>query len=199
MRRNEWILILIVLAIFLFVHMTSYMEGFTSVNPIPAPGDLQSIGTLNVDGTITGTPSPTMQKVIDFIKNYKWNTPLKPNQENRIADSIRMFYGFGVRYDNLNTLVAGYTSRPSFEQLVKDANKLMKQPLPDDNITNITQSPQTSNELFVEMVYAAYIYIFGDASSGPASSTTVTIPSPCKKGTRSIPGGYLETKCFDFK
>lgn len=195
MRRNEWILILVVVAIFLFVHMSSYMEGFTSLNPIPAPGDVKSIGTVNVDGTITGTPSPTMQKVIDFIKNYKWNTPLKPNQENRIADSIGMFYGFGVSHDNLNTLVAGYTTRPSFEQVVKDANKLMKNPMPDDAIANIIQNSQTSNEMF----YAAYIYIFGDTNSAPASSTTVTIPSPCKKGTRSIPGGYLETKCFDFK
>lgn len=198
MRRNEWILILVVVAIFLFVHMSSYMEGFTSLNPIPAPGDVKSIGTVNVDGTITGTPSPTMQKVIDFIKNYKWNTPLKPNQENRIADSIGIFYGFGVSHDNLNTLVAGYTTRPSFEQVVKDANKLMKNPMPDDAIANIIQNSQTSNDLFVEMLYAAYIYIFGDSSSGPTSSTTVVIPSPCKRATRSIPGGYLETNCFDF-
>jgi hypothetical protein len=179
--------------------MSLYTEGFTSVNPIPAPGDIDSTGALNADGTFTKTPSPPMQKVINFIKNYKWNTPLEPNQENRLADSIRLFYAFNVSHDKLNTLVAGYTTRPSFEQVVKDANKLMKNPMSDNAIANIIQNSQTSNNLSIEMVYAAYIYIFGDTSSAPATSTTVTIPSPCKKGTRSIPGGYVETKCFDFK
>ena len=191
MRRNKLILILIVLAIFLFVHMNSYVEGFTSVNPFPTDADLQSMGT-------NQTLSPTMQKVIDFIKNYKWNTALKPNQEFLIAGSITIFYWFtATSYESLSNLIASYTTRPSFEQVVKDVNKLIKQPLPDDTITKIIQNSQNSTDMDMQSLYAAYIYVFGDASSGPTSSTTFVIP-PCKRTTRSIPGGYLETNCFDF-
>ncbi len=196
MRRNKLILILIVLAIFLFVHMNSYVEGFTPVNPIPTYADLQSIGTISSRG-ITGTPSPTMQKVIDFIKNYKWSRPLKPNEEFDIVSSINIIYFYVASYESLSNLIASYTTRPSFEQVVKDVNKLNKKdPIPDDTITNFIQNSQNSTNISTQSGYAAYIYVFGDASSGPTSSTTFVIP-PCKRTTRSIPGGYLETNCFD--
>uniref|UniRef100_A0A6C0EQS6 Uncharacterized protein n=1 Tax=viral metagenome TaxID=1070528 RepID=A0A6C0EQS6_9ZZZZ len=199
MKYQDHIIFLgISLVIISLLYFFNIREGFVSVNPIPTGDDCKSIGTVNVDGTITGTPSPTMQKVIDFIKSYNWSTPLKPNQQNRIADSIESFYGYSISYADLNTLITGYTTRPTFEQFVKDGNKLLKQPRSDSNISAIIQNPQASNN---EMFYAAYVYIFGSDSSPKSSSKqqplTMYIPQPCSASFKSIPGGAVDIHCFD--
>jgi hypothetical protein len=206
MKRQDWILLGICVLLVSLLYFLEVREGFVSVNPIPTDVDCKSIGTVNVDGSITGTPSSTMEKVITFIKNYKWNIPLKPNQENRIADSISLFYENIVSYDKLNTLITGYSARPTFEQIVRDANKLMKQPLPDSNISTITQNPQTSSDFTNEIFYASYVYIFGtdSSSSSPPSapaasqqSITMYIPQPCSASFKSIPGGAVDIQCFN--
>jgi len=198
MKRQSWIFLGICLVIISLLYFSNVREGFVSVNPIPTVSDLMSIGTVNFDGTITGTPSPTMQKVIDFIKNYKWNTPLKPNQQNRIADSIGIFYNFGVSYADLNTLITGYSTRPTFEQVVKDGNKLMKQPLSDSNISTMIQNAPTSTDLDTQIFYAAYVYIFGaDRSPSSQQPLAIYIPQPCSPSFKRIPGGALDINCFN--
>jgi hypothetical protein len=204
--RDHIIFLGLSLVIISLLYFSNIREGFVSVNPIPTLDDHNSIGSVNPDGTITGTPNSTMQKVIDFIKNYKWNTPLKPNQENRIADMISFFYAFGISYENLNTLVNGYTTKPTFQQFANDVNKLSKKPLPDSVISNIIQNSQMSSELFLEVYYAVYNYIFGDqpsstTSNSKSSSTqqplTMYIPQPCSPSFKSIPGGAVDINCFN--
>ena len=200
MKRRDWIFVGICLVIISLVYVSTVREGFVSVNPIPTDADVMSIGNVNTDDSITGTPTSTMQTVLKFIKNYTWNTPLQPNQENRLAKfGIGLFY-LSVPYDTLNTLITGYTTKPTFEKVVNDVNKLAKKPLPDSQISTIIQNPQTSTELPTQMMYAAYVYIFGaDSSSSPVPMQPLTlyVSQPCTPSFKSIPGGAVDINCFN--
>jgi len=200
MKRRDWIFIGICLVVILVVYVSNIREGFVSVNPIPTDADLMSMGTLNTDDSITGTPTSTMQSVLKFIKNYTWSTPLRPNQENRLAKYGIGFFYLDVPYDTLNTLLTGYTTKPTFEKVVNDVNKLAKKPLPDSQISNIIQNAQTSTDLGTQIFYAAYVYIFGaDSSSKPAPTQPLTmyISQPCTPSFKSIPGGAVDINCFN--
>jgi len=199
MKRRDWIFVGICLVVISLLYFSTVREGFVSVNPIPTDADLMSMGTVNVDGSITGTPTSTMQTVIKFIKNYTWNPPLQPNQENRIANSIGMLY-YGVPYETLNTLLTGYTTKPTFERVVNDVNKLAKNPLPASQVSTIIQNSQTSTDLNTQMFYAAYVYIFGTDSSSipvPMQPLTMYISQPCTPSFKSIPGGAVDINCFN--
>lgn len=199
MKRRDWIFVGICILVFSLLYVSTVREGFVSVNPIPTDADLMSMGTVNADGSITGTPTSTMQTVLKFIKNYTWNTPLQPNQENRLASGIGFFY-LSVPYDTLNTLITGYTTKPTFEKVVNDVSKLLKKPLPDSQISDFIQNSRTSTDLGMQMGYAAYVYIFGaDSSSSPVPMQPLTlyVSQPCTPSFKSIPGGAVDINCFN--
>jgi hypothetical protein len=202
--RDHIIFLGLSLVVISLLYFFTTREGFASINPLPTLDDWKSMKGTNVDGSLIGTPSPTMQKVISFIKNYKWNKPLQPNQENNIAISLIMFAELGLTsYDDFTKTINGYVNKPTFEQVVKDVNNLLKTPFPDSVITTVTTNPQTSNDFWTEVFYASYKYIFGDEpSSAPSSSSkqqplTMYIPQPCSASFKSIPGGAVDIQCFN--
>jgi hypothetical protein len=194
--RQDIFIIGILLLALVMLFMT-YREGFTSVNSIPTANDFTSINSSSP------TISPTMQKMIDYIKGITWSTQLT---DDNIKNSM-FSLGFILSdpgLDKLSTLVNGYSSRPTFQQALTDWNNLRTNKLPDSKIQDIIQTGPTENPPSVTgngMVYKIYTYIFGeDTSTNNAPQNqplTLYVPQPCTPSFKSIPGGAVDINCFN--
>lgn len=213
MKRQDWIFLGVCLVIFGLLYFLTIREGFVSVNPIPTQADFDSA---KLDSTYTkfaGTLTPTMQKIHDYIQNLPWATPKDDGMIARMTASSGMVI-MPTPLSQVTDIINGYSTKPTFAKALSDFNNLRQGPnkFSDSQIQDIITNGKTEfNKLDLDNpagpAYALYKYVFGDEPSSspaspasapvPAPSTTVNIPSPCHPGTRSIPGGYLETRCFN--
>ena len=205
MKRQDWIFLGVCLVIFGLLYFLTIREGFVSVNPLPTQADLDSFKYSSTSQTYVGTPTPTLQKILDFGKNLPWKSGTSDN--DIVINTMNAING---GFNTIPTIANKYTTRPSFQQVIND---LSKENPNNDFFKNgiVIQNGPTDNQITPYSPgawYAIYKYVFGDEPSSspasspasapvPAPSTTVNIPSPCHPGTRSIPGGYLETRCFN--
>jgi len=144
---------------------------------------------------MTGTISSSIQKVLDFGKTLKWKVGSTDDEIN-----LMTIQGVGmvVEEEPIVPLISNYTTKPTFDAFAKDVAALYpRSPFSNDtSLKNIiTNGPfDTSITAFSPgSFYSIYKYIFGEDSSPKPPSD----PSPCRTKTTSIPGGYVETRCFD--
>jgi hypothetical protein len=210
MKRQDWIFLGVIAIILGLLYFSNMREGFVSVNPLPTQADIDSAKLDSTYTNFAGTLTPTMQKIHDYIQNLPWATPQGDSMIARMTASCLMTI-FPLSLSQVTDAINGYSTKPTFAKVVTDFNNLRppNNKFPDSQVQFIITNGKTQfNELEINLpaglAYALYKYVFGDEPSSspastpiPAPSTTVNIPSPCHPGTRSIPGGYLETRCFN--
>ena len=210
MKRQDWIFLGVIALILGLLYFSNLREGFVSVNPLPTQADFDSAKMDATYTNFTGTLTPTMQKIYDYIQNLPWATPKDSSMIARMTASSGMAI-FPLPLSQVTDTINGYSTKPTFAKVVTDFNNLKSSntKFSDSQLQFIiangkTQFNTLEPNLPAGVAYALYKYVFGDEPSSspasapiPAPSTTVNIPSPCHPGTRSIPGGYLETRCFN--
>ena len=181
-----------------FILTMRYREGFSNVNPLPTVNDFTSINSS------TPTITPTMQKMIDYIKGITWsNQPTDDNIKNSMFSLGFILADPGL--DKLSNLVTSYSTRPTFQQALTDWNNMRQNKLPDSKIQDIIQTGPTENPPNLTgngMVYKIYTYVFGEDTPATPNNTssnqplTLYIPQPCVPSFKSIPGGTVDIHCF---
>lgn len=185
--RNS-IFVIAALLILLFAVNMSSREGFVSVNPLPTSDDFKSANT--------GSPTPTLQKIISYIKSITWSTPVTDNEINNLMFVLGLNLS-DPGLDKTTNLINSYSTKPTFQQVLTDWNNLRTQKLPDSQIQSIIQTGPTENPPNITgngMVYQIYTYVFGSSTQQPL---TMYIPQPCSASFKSIPGGAVDIHCFN--
>jgi hypothetical protein len=187
-KFNRYIILLVcVLALFLVALTMKSNEGFTSKNPLPTDADFESI-----NGS-SPTVTPTMQKIIDYIKSIPWSKTV--SSINNLMFGVALIVA-DPGLDKITTLINSYSSRPTFGKALTDWNNLRKEKLTDSKLQSIIQSgPTESQATLTESggFYKAYTYVFGEDSG----TTPTGGDQSCKPEYKNVPGGTVETRCFD--